>query len=125
MDYDQYIRTASNGYIEEYLKLRPILLDVMKTDIMEYLNIKEEFDLLDESKKKTISDMEDAIQRDSKVIVKEINLKEELEEDPYHDNVWAIHKDMSIEDAYNWNDSMLNDPEDDWDPLEPGKQKLK
>jgi hypothetical protein len=82
-DNNEYIRTAANGYIENYLRVNPVLLEEFETDIMEYLGIEGEYDLLDDSKKRMINDIMYTIRKDSRTVIKKINLEEELEEDPF------------------------------------------
>ncbi len=128
-DNNEYVRTAANGYIEDYLRVKPVLLEEFETDIMEYLGIEGEYDLLDDSKKRMINDIMYTIRKDSRTVIKKINLEEELEEDPFSESQWLILKDMPDQKVNDyvrtWNDSVLNDPDQDWDPFEPGKEKLK
>lgn len=98
-DYNEYIRTVANGYIEDYLKVKPVPLDVIKTDIMEYLSIEGEYELQDDSKTRTVSDIMYVIRRDRRTTIKEINLEEELEEDPFLENQWLIQKNMPIREV--------------------------
>jgi hypothetical protein len=129
MSENENIKKISNKFIEEELKNRPMsmFLGVIESEIMDYLGIVGNYFTLDDSKKEKVDVVKSAILSNPNVIQKEIHLQEELEEDPFLDYIWVIHKDTPSEDIMktvrDWNDSMLNDPDLDWDPFE--KERLK
>jgi hypothetical protein len=131
MSENENIKKTSNKFIEEELKNRPMsmFLGVIESEIMDYLGIVGNYFTLDDSKKEKVDVVKSAILSNPNVIQKEIHLQEELEEDPFLDYIWVIHKDTPSEDIMktvrDWNDSMLNDPDLDWDPFDLEKERLK
>ena len=124
----------ANKFVEEELKKRPMSLSLgaIESEIMEYLgmdSMSDNYLTLDDSKKEKVDNVKNAILRNPNVIKRGIHLEEELEEDPFLDSMWVIHEDTPSQDVIKyvreWNDSMLNDPDLDRDPFDPGKENLR
>ena len=95
MSENENIKKTSNKFIEEELKNRPMpmFLGVIESEIMDYLGIVGNYFTLDGSKKEKVDDVKSAILSNPNVIQKEIHLQEELEEDPFLDYIWVLHKE--------------------------------
>jgi hypothetical protein len=122
----------ANKFVEKELKKRPMSLEAIETEIMDFLGmdcIKGDYLTLDDSNKEKVDDVKNAVLTNPNVIQEEIHLEEELEEDPFLDATWVIHKAIPNQVVWKtvreWNDGILNDRDLDWDPFDPEKEKLK
>jgi hypothetical protein len=78
----------ANKFVEKELKKRPLSLEAIETEIMDFLGmdcIKGDYLTLDDSNKEKVDDVKNAVLTNPNVIQEEIHLEEELEEDPFLD----------------------------------------